>query len=600
VSVVGVKAAPNVFGQAGFEDVGQQTIATSDSSGRFEVKVAPGQYVIVVRHPAYPVSLYLRDRSEDGPAAVITVQASERREIALRMWRECSVEGRVIDDEREPLPGVEVSALRRMFSGGRAQFNLEARTETDDQGRYRFPQLTAGDYIVAIASGSATWPPALAKEMHDADQDQLIALMGRLGTSGAPAPTATAVAIGERLFDWFGPPGRLSNASSDREATPLVYRTYFHPGVADVASAGLVHVEVGQIVMNVDVALAPPVATYPVSGRLLGQEAQVAGVAVSLVPVEYTSLRSPRGFETATAVTDNDGRFVIVGVPSGRYVLQATVGGRAWAPTPGSPASLLLATPIAATVLRAPNRSDENIFTASAELSVGDAPVIDAALTLRPGARVHGRIQLPAENGPERRMVLSTLIYLEPVDRRHEGATVTARPDTSGRFQTPQATPGRYRLVVSNPDRRWRIDQILVNGEDITDGLFELTNEDISDALVTLTEKQATFSGTVAGAAAKSLQPRIVVFPADVERWIARGMHPWWATNRIRANELGEFRVANLRPGQFLVAAVPWDEVVELTNPDWVRSIAKQAARINVGWDPNPPVTIKTLATVSR
>ena len=56
--------------------------------------------------------------------------------------------------------------------------------------------------------------------------------------------------------------------------------------------------------------------------------------------------------------------------------------------------------------------------------------------------------------------------------------------------------------------------------------------------------------------AAKAAYPRIIVFPADIERWISRGMHPWWASNRVRANEAGEFQVANLRPGRYLVAAM--------------------------------------------
>ena len=585
----------DVFGQPGFFAVGTAVTAMTDVAGRFTLKLPAGRYTIRVSRSGYRSLGYLQDRPEDGGAGIIGLKEGQRREITFKLWKDSSLEGRVVDEGLEPLPSVEVSALRRTFLGGRAQYRLEARAETDDQGRYRFAQLPTGDYIIGVASGSGTWPTELVRDMHEADQDARIAVLGKLGQSGAPAPTATGLPILGQVFDWFGPQGKPSDKTPGAAASPLVYYSYFHPNSKRLDTANVVRVDTGRAITNIDVALGPPVETQYVTGRLLGPEGRTAGVAVSLVPVDLNSLHSTRGFEIATGVTDSVGRFVILGVPSGAYVLQSTHGGRLWAPSPGSPASLLLSTPLAPTVTRAPNRSGESIFSAATEVTVGDEPVRDVPLVLRPGLRASGRIVLPVgQNAPADRHVADTIVRLEAVDRSPEGAHVNSRPDAAGNFRTPEYVPGRYRFVFSHIDQNWRVAQILVNGQDVIDGLIELTEHDLTDVVVILTDKDGALSGRINDDdATRALQPRIVVFSADVEHWIARGMSPLRASNSVRANEAGEFHVPSLLPGRYFAVALSPDSRVEIMNPEWIRYVANLATLVEIKPGTKPTVMLR-------
>ena len=188
-------------------------------------------------------------------------------------------------------------------------------------------------------------------------------------------------------------------------------------------------------------------------------------------------------------------------------------------------------------------------------------------------------------------MVAETIVRLEPLDGAHEGALVTARPDATGSFVSAEYVPGRYRVIFSRVDQNWRVSRILWNGDDLVDGLIELSNDDVSGLVVTLTDKDAVLTGTVTDDA-RAVQPRIVVFPADLERWIARGMHPGSTSNRVRANEAGDFRVTTLLPGRYFVAAISPASRVELQNPEWVRRVATVAARVEISADKSSPVTL--------
>ena len=576
---------------------GSPTRVLTDSTGSFRIAlVLPGSYFLSASRAGYPTINYGQSRSNDWPPAVLQVRPGESvANIALRLWRASTLEGRVLDEEREPMPDVEVRALRKVLQAGSVRFEVVARTEANDVGRYFFDRLAPGDYVIAVPAGSATWPEALVDGLATGDAGDIEATIGRLALSGGGVPLSEGIRTRGQVFDWLGPVGRI-NSPEDVASTSsvLVYRTRFHSSTSTLTHAQLVQVEPGARVQGIDIVMEAPQVSHTVSGQLVGPEQSTAATTVSLVPSELEGLASDRGFSAATSVTDSRGRFVFVGVPAGRYVLKSIIGGRAWAPKLGSTAALLAATPVSAAVMRAPDRSQDEILWAQTKVEVSDSSINGLSLRLQPGHRVSGRIVLPADfTGPAPPGLTQALVQLYPVDPDNESSQATTLPAANGSFQTSAHLPGRYRLFVSLIDRVWRVAEIEVNGENVLDGWIDLTDSDVSNVTVRLTNKDVVLPGHLSGDSETVEQAQIVVFPADIERWIARGMHPDLTSSGSRADSEGRFRVSNLKPGAYAVLAVPVGVTVNLADPDWVRKVAPLGTRVQVGYGSNPPIEVR-------
>ena len=76
-------------------------------------------------------------------------------EVELLLYRANSISGRVVDDEtREPLAGLQVTALRsRWYQGGRVNVPTGKRTSTDADGRFLIDGLPSTEYYLEFNGG---------------------------------------------------------------------------------------------------------------------------------------------------------------------------------------------------------------------------------------------------------------------------------------------------------------------------------------------------------------------------------------------------------------------------------------------------------------
>jgi hypothetical protein len=132
------------------EGRGMEALAVrTDSNGHFEFTgVAPGRYQVRVQRNGYVAQLYGQRGS--GPGLPVTVDAGKSLEkIDFRLDRAGVLSGNVIDEDNEPVEGVEVRAMRvRYLPGGRERLVTSRTARTDDLGDYRIPGLTPGMYYV--------------------------------------------------------------------------------------------------------------------------------------------------------------------------------------------------------------------------------------------------------------------------------------------------------------------------------------------------------------------------------------------------------------------------------------------------------------------
>lgn len=108
--------------------------------GRFRAENVPeGQAMVAAQKPGF----------FDTPLSNVrlTVQA-HINDVVLKLAPEARIEGKIVDDEGEPVGNVEVQALSRRVVNGKRQLQQEGSARTDERGRYRMDGLNAGTFVL--------------------------------------------------------------------------------------------------------------------------------------------------------------------------------------------------------------------------------------------------------------------------------------------------------------------------------------------------------------------------------------------------------------------------------------------------------------------
>lgn len=239
---------------------GAQFQTTTDQDGRYMFTgLEPGPYRISVERVGY-----VTPASDQLPPLVVAA-GKTLAAYTIALQRTAVIAGRILDPFGEPLQDVSVRAIRRGAAGAGASGQhpgdlLTQGVRTNDLGEFRVFGLAPGDYLLLAA----------------------------------PQPFGLATA---------------------QIAATLQPSTYY-PGVTDQAAAEVLTLAAGQT-LTIEFRLIAAM-TFSVSGVVLDESgAPIAGLTVTL-----------RGDPQATGVflgmrasadTDDTGRFVIEGVPSGAY-----------------------------------------------------------------------------------------------------------------------------------------------------------------------------------------------------------------------------------------------------------------------------------------
>lgn len=245
--------------------------ARTDQSGRFAfTNVPPGSYRLVVERSGYA-------RQEFGQRALgrrgvaLNLSSGQRMtDLLFRLIPAGVITGRVYDENGEPVVGVVVSVLRRVYREGQLAFEGGESDRTDDRGEYRIFNLMPGKYVVSATP------------------------MG--GMAG------------------FGVRRRGGGEPGEETYVPTYY-----PGLVDPNAAVPLEVTPGQELTSIDFTLVPQ-RTVRVRGRVMGAGSGRGPTQVVLVP------RSTRAFSrgrTREESVESDGTFEIAGVAPGAYVLAA-------------------------------------------------------------------------------------------------------------------------------------------------------------------------------------------------------------------------------------------------------------------------------------
>lgn len=233
--------------------------AMSDLEGRFKFeKIEAGDYTLTIDRNGF-----LETGKQKGVHKLNLRPGDEVKDVVLRMQPSAVINGKILDNDGDPLPGVSITVRKPGTSS--PQRGIVSTGYTDDLGEYRIGNLRPGRYLIEA-----------------------------------------------NLIDYsFEPEATVKMADETRETAP--YTTYY-PGGTDKSQAATIELRAGdEVAINLTLTYGP---AYRVRGTLVGMP-DLAGADANMVlrPKD----QGPWGPSQFAATVKRDGSFEIPKLLPGEY-----------------------------------------------------------------------------------------------------------------------------------------------------------------------------------------------------------------------------------------------------------------------------------------
>jgi len=315
------------------------------------------------------------------------------------------------------------------------------------------------------------------------------------------------------------------------------------------------------------------------------------------------------GSEVATALLMKDGRFTILNVAAGSYILLAArstaeyqfydpASQSKWLPEPptpqGRPGNVatfgVFSGPVGATLQTVQFSTEPEPFHARVPLTVA-SDHSDIVVALRRSATMTGKVVWPDDEArptdpsglasPRPTLFPAGGNALLGVPRARNDKSVQQEP---GRFIVDGLLPGEYVLGLSGP-APGRIRSVTWNGRDYTHRPFDATTgEDITGVVVTMTTKSTLLSGRVVDQRNLPATDSVVIaFPVERDQWTNYGLQPA-RLKVITTTNTGTYRFQTLPAGEYFVVSATADVIETWQDPVFLEKISRAATRLTLPW----------------
>ena len=247
---------------------GASAAAITNAEGHFLLEdVEPGTYRLLAERTGFLGQEY-GARSWSAPGTPLSLSAGQHiKDLEFKLTPQGVITGRVLDEEGEPVKGVDVTAFR---PGGHGSTAGAAEASTNDLGEFRIPELGPGNYLLAADRPSPGVETARPK-------------------SGQP-----------------------------EEA----YVPTFYPGATELSRAVPVEVAAGQEASGRDIRMRKT-QVYRLRGEVVGAVTAQPERNIQLMLVPREPSEAMLGFTSDSAKVKPDGTFEIRRVLPGAYNLAA-------------------------------------------------------------------------------------------------------------------------------------------------------------------------------------------------------------------------------------------------------------------------------------
>jgi Carboxypeptidase regulatory-like domain len=249
--------------------------ALSGVDGGFRIEnIVPGRYHLFVERSGYQ-EVDKHQRRTEGRVLTLT-PGQELKDLVIRLQAAAVVEGRVTDEDGDPMAEAQVALLRQTFVAGRSHWEQVGAERTNDLGDYRIAGLAAGNYFISM-----TPPPDFRS------------LIETTGNAAAPH----------------------SAAAGPEKPAPAAYQTTYYPGTRDRGQAEPIQLHAGD--------------DFPANFSLIPSPTlTIRGSVVNLPPGSTAAIMlQSKDFSLVLngAEMHKDGSFEIRDVSPGAYTILATV-----------------------------------------------------------------------------------------------------------------------------------------------------------------------------------------------------------------------------------------------------------------------------------
>lgn len=518
-----------------------------EDGGRFLFRDLPaGEFSLMAAKAGY-VGGAVGQRSPGGPLRPLELLDGERlTNLTLRLWKAGAIGGSVFDESGEPIVGIRVMLAERRLMNGKWRIAPSDRSTalTDDRGTYRFGTVAPGDYVVVARTSEEDVARGLMS-LVSGDPSTIIPFATRAMAAGRPEDLITV------------------------EAAMRVYAPVFHPAASTPSEASVVRVGSGETKLGIDIRMKLA-AIAPLAGSLAGLPVPAEGN-----PQVRLLLADPGGdeFEVTRAIDTRNGRFVFLGVPTGRYLLHAYVQPRVTQPVnPGAGGRGRGTAPLPMPTSPA--------YWGMMPVVAGTDDTSNVTLVMRPGARMTGRVEF--DGTAPRPEQLGGRSLITPVPETNVPGQIRGIVDAEGRFETTSLPPGKYRLRVA-PMGAWQPKSAIVGGRDLIDQAVDLTETDLEDIVITFTDRPfGSINGIVRGTQSTPDPDALVaIFPADPALrtdFSGNGRRMRLA----RTTRAGVYAIPGLPPGEYLVVAGGDDMFETWLEPSALARLATRATRVDI------------------
>jgi len=254
-------------------EAGNYTAITS-ADGTFRIdNILPGRYHLFAERTGL-LDLDRQRRHSDGQILTLA-PGQELKDLHLRLQAAAVIRGRVTDEDGDPLPNAEVTALRQTYVAGHKHWENAGADRTNDLGEYRIANLPVGNVYISVNP-----PPDFKSLIENAST-------------------------------------RADTRNPKSDAPSEMYQTTYYPGTPDRGQAAPIQLHSGDE-FPADFTLAPS-PSLSIRGSVVNVPPR-ASASIMLQSRDFSLILSGADIRT-------DGTFVIHDVSPGNYTIIATIEG---------------------------------------------------------------------------------------------------------------------------------------------------------------------------------------------------------------------------------------------------------------------------------